>query len=245
VHQTPANFRGRGPIHTLLLSVFSASSNDFVAEGRTVGPGHLKAPFSVSRSELESFAGVDTKVSGWGPLFGGITVLTLIALGFLVRRRQPRGPFISLLIVLGAVTISVLLLPDHWNARYAPHLVLIPLAAAIYIILWETGGVRRFAWLIAATMVVNLVLIAGPCFWAAFTKTRTLNRQLSELVAHKQPVQVCFGELHFNRARFKSLGIKYQEVPFSQDVKGEPLAGFLPQAQTTIYSDQGQKGMGN
>ncbi|HEY6333201.1 MAG TPA: hypothetical protein VI756_28010, partial [Blastocatellia bacterium] len=245
IHQTPANFRGRGPIHTLVLSIFSRSSNDFVAEGRTVGPGRLKVPFTVSRSELESFADVDTKVSGWGPLFGGIILLTVGALLLMLRRRQPKGPPVILLLVLAGTTISVLALPDHWNARYAPHLCLIPLATTAYLLLWESRGLRLFAWLIAGTMAVNLVLIAAPCFWAAFIKTRALNAQLSELARDEQPVRVCFGELHFNRARFRALGIKYQEIPPPANAAGVRLAGYLPQAETVIYPNLPKKESSN
>ncbi|HTS71773.1 MAG TPA: hypothetical protein VMO17_22585 [Terriglobia bacterium] len=237
IHQTPANFRGRGPVHTLLLSIFSRSSNEFIAEGRTVGPGHLKIPFTVSRSELETFTDVDAKVGGWGPLFGGIILLTAAAVLLLFRRRQPTGPFATLLVLIGAVALSILILPDHWNARYAPHLCLIPLATTIYIFSWETRRLRTLARIIAGAMALNVVLIAAPCFRSTYIKTKVLNRQLSQLVTSQNPVPVCFGELHFNRARFRSLGIDFREIPPPPNDPGTPLEGHVPAAQTTIYPD--------
>jgi hypothetical protein len=237
IHQTPANFRGRGPIHSLLLSIFSRSSNEFVAEGRTVGPGHLKAPFSVTGAELQTFASTGTRVGGWGPLFSGIILMTGVAFLLLFRRRQPQAPFIALLVLLAAVAISVLALPDHWWARYAPHLWLIPLAIIAYVFLWETGGMRRFAWVIGVTMALNVLLIAVPYFRANVIKTRAFNHQLAELAQRQEPVRVCFGELHFNRVRFRHLGIKYHEIPPPRNVEGTPLEGFEPSAQTTIYPD--------
>jgi hypothetical protein len=237
IHFTPANFRGRGPVHSLLLSIFSRSSDEFIAEGRTVGPGCLKLPFTVSRAELETFATVGAKVGGWGPLFGGIILMTGAALMLLLRRRQPVTPFVALLLLLATVTLSILALPDHWYARYAPHLCLIPLATTAYLLLWESPGMRRFAWVIAGTMALNVALVAAPCFRATFIKTQALNRQLAELAERKEPVRVCFGELHFNRVRFRSLGIKYEQIPPPPNVEGTPLEGFLPPAQTTIYPD--------
>jgi hypothetical protein len=237
IHQTPANFRGRGPIHSLLLSIFSRSSNEFVAEGRTMGPGHLKLPFTVTAAELQTFASTGTRVGGWGPLFSGIILMTGVVFALLFRRRQPHAPFVTLLVVLVAVAVSILALPDHWWARYAPHLWLIPLTITAYLFLWESSGMRRFAWVIGVTMALNVLLIAIPYFRANVIKTRGFNRQLAELDQRQEPVRVCFGELHFNRVRFKHLGIKYQEIPPPPNVHGTALEGFEPAAQTTIYPD--------
>lgn len=233
-YQTPANFRGRGPVHSLLFSIFSHASSNYQPETNTFGPARLKWPFTFTLSELKEFEAVDTRAGGWGPLFGGAFLLSIIAFVLLFRRKQPGAAFRVLLIVLLGVLSSVLALPDHWWARFAPHVALIPLAIVGYIVIFEGRRMKTFAWIIAGILALNSLLIAIPCFHHGVLESRALNRQLSAMAAKSTPTLVCFGPLHFNRIRFEHLGIRYIETaPLAG--KGMPLPGAMPEAATTIY----------
>jgi hypothetical protein len=122
--QTPEAFSSLGPLEKLFVSIFSRSEN--------LGPWSdtslpvLKAPFSVSFAELHEFAAVDVRISGWGPLFSGILIATMLcSLALVARRMTVVGNWPSISMVI-SYSLIALVFPEGWWARYAVYLPLIP-----------------------------------------------------------------------------------------------------------------------
>ena len=72
-YQMPKDFYGANHLKRLMISIFSKSENI-----RAPNSASFKYPFTVSRRELRSFVGADTRVGGFGPLFGGAIILGLV-----------------------------------------------------------------------------------------------------------------------------------------------------------------------
>ncbi len=206
----PGNYFDLTPVERLLFSVFSKSDN---AKG--VGTeGELKWPFTYEAWELKEFTNPDTNVGGFGPLFGGIILLSLLGIVALVAssaysREQKQALYFLLLTVF----ISCLLIPPASYARYVPQFWLFPVIVCLYAL----AGRRIFLVLIGAALLVFLVinnaLISREYLQFNFETSTQLRENLHQLKQQSEikPLEVSFGVFRQNKIRFAEAGIQFEE----------------------------------
>lgn len=124
----PASFKDMSPIEKNFYSIFSKTANIGVFNN---GEPVLKIPFTVDSYELKHI-NYDTRIGGYGVLFSGIFIISIIFLiFFIVDLIFKKDKNIIIYIIPLIITILLMLfLSDSWWARYAPQLylfVLIPL----------------------------------------------------------------------------------------------------------------------
>jgi hypothetical protein len=120
---TPPNLQGRTRVEKLVISAFSET------DARPGLPARPKLPVAVEARELRSAAAYDTRVGGFGPLFGVELVLTvvLLAQAAFTRRRVDA----DVLAVAGLLLVTSALFPEPWWARWIPQLWAVPLLAVL------------------------------------------------------------------------------------------------------------------
>ena len=128
----PRNFAYKNSIEKLFLSLFSETDNIWSGVDRDT---KLKIPFNVSENEKKEI-GIDTRVAGFGPLFSGILLVSILVIVIGVFKCAKNKQidccmnFIVLLVITG---MSILLMPDSWWARYAPQLYYFPVVALAFL----------------------------------------------------------------------------------------------------------------
>ena len=171
-NQIAADFQSLPMLVRFHRSLFSRSENS------ASQPPTLTAPFSVQASELtvlrESY---DTRISGFGPLFGEAlyAALALLVGLVLVRRGALGADARRLLTVAALVLLSCALFSGGWWARYVPHLWCVPVLVAAAAL---NSGQRLAGWLLLALFGLNALLLYGarmpfllqtyPAYQAAF-----------------------------------------------------------------------------
>jgi hypothetical protein len=206
--QRPPNFEGRRPVDKLLLSLFSRSQP-------RIESTQYKIPFTFTRKELAQFVNPDVRVSGFGPLFGGVMLLSvLLAIVSMVRRRPavPAARFIAFLMV--TIWASVLINPEAWWARFVPQLWLFPLLAVMNCFLTPERSTRWLGVLVLALVLANGVVVVAMYMPQQYTFTRIYAAQLDGLRQASQfrPVTVYFSNFYANRIRFDAAGVQYTSV---------------------------------
>lgn len=150
-------------------------------------PPRAKLPFSVHPSEIAAFTTVDTRIGGWGPLFGGALLFAWVVLTVALVRRDARAPWLVLFAV--GVAASTLAIPFGHYARYTPHLWLAAVAALLVDDLkgWATK-------LLTVVLVANLLLVAGPGIGAQLLHDRLHRAQLRGVVRDARGGEISVGK---------------------------------------------------
>lgn len=145
--QASPRFLGMNPLHRLVLSYFSVPANcsACVAAEPTfvLSKEHLRDAFIALHT-------ADTRFSGFGPFFGVMLILGVIAV--FGRKKDTNIVRIYLLTTLAIVLVH----PQSWWARYVPMLYTVPfLAAAAF------SNSRRILHGIIALALLNSLLAAA------------------------------------------------------------------------------------
>jgi len=215
---SPAEFQTMNRMEKLFISTFSKTED--VAGSR---PTHWKWPFTVSKQELKAIY-LDTRVAGFGPLFGGAVLLSasLLATAWPVDKKKTLAhSCLGLLIIC-----SVLVNPEAWWARYVPQLWLLPVLCAMLGLAINGKPQRILGLAIVLVLCLNLYLVSGVYFHRQRQENAILIRQLAEMRAAHH-VLVSFQSDQSNRVRLTEADVHFQEVG--------SLDG--PHVQTLNFSD--------
>ena len=142
----PTAFNKINGVQRLLISTFAETSNDF----STKLP-KLKFPFQVKEKEAEIAAmGVDTRLSGFGPLFGGMLCFsaTILTFGMYCLLKFNKYWFYILTSVIVVILTLLLCIEESWWARYSPYFYLIPMIAVVLFFIAFNNEVKLFKFLI-------------------------------------------------------------------------------------------------
>jgi hypothetical protein len=210
-NQMPPDFEDMSWMGKLFHSVFSPSQNIIGKEA-----GSLKFPLSVERSEIIAFARPDVRISGWGPLFGALVILSMVSLAILafVSRKVAS----SAGILVGMVFASSLLNSEAWWARYTPQLWLIPVI--MLGALWFVKDKRTMILgnVLALLMFANIFLVSGAYFGWNTLKSRELRVTLANLQQSGEKVMLYYGPLEAVGWQMVKYGIPYQRVEQREDL---------------------------
>jgi hypothetical protein len=217
----PQGFRVMNRFEKLFLSLFSKSEN--IGGSEKVS---LKWPFTVSETELITFVGADTRVGGFGPLFSGALIVTLVVILisalFDIRKTKIALGVISLL------AVSIFINPEAWWVRYVPQLWMIPLVAVILSLHLLHKSLYYLGRLLVFILLINVVLILGVYIDGQMYWSKLLKQQLEFLSANSQSgeLPVKFHDFSSNRIRLNEAGVKYKEVELLPCSKHISLVGF-------------------
>lgn len=151
---SPKDFENKNLLYKLFYSTFSKTENILHSSDKKVT---LKIPFDIFSQD--SFKGPDMRIAGFGYLWSGILLLSLVLL-FSTKNNKDENKNIYYF-VFSVLWASILLNPEAWWARYAPQFWLIP----IFIILWRLNNsdlknaFKNFSYVLLVLMCVNVLMI--------------------------------------------------------------------------------------
>jgi hypothetical protein len=211
----PKNFIGKNRLEKLLLSTFSEPSN---ITNQDVSK--LNLPFIITKKKWV-FHDTDVRVAGFGPLFSGAIVLTLIVC--FVSIKMDLSKTIMTLFLVSFLMISVLINPEAWWARYVPQLWMLPIVFSILGLSLNNRILNFIGYGIIVVLVANIFLISHIYFSYNYKQTQAIEQQLRNIYSNNQTLTVNFDRnFRSNRIRFFEWGIKYREV---KDLKELPCQG--------------------
>jgi hypothetical protein len=202
---TPDTFFERNRLEKLCRSLYSESSNE------RNKPAEFKLPFACSNQEIHCFNDPDTRIGGFGPLFGAALLLSFaIPVITWKTRRKNTIQAVSLLLL---VLITVLVNPECWWARYVPQLWAVPV---ILVSLGAAGSPlsgRVSALLVALILAVNSCLVGYAATTFCYRQTEDLRTELQELSNRGDLFDADLGPFPSNRARLEEIGLQFRQRP--------------------------------
>ena len=153
----PTAFNKINGVQRLLISVFSKTEN--ITGNRLPD---LKFPFAVYEEEEDIAAvGPDTRIAGFGPLFGGVLCFSAAILTFGLYCLFKLNKYWFAIIMSNIVVILTLLLciEESWWARYSPYFYLVPMLALVLIFIAFNNEVKFFKFLIGVVCAFCIFLL--------------------------------------------------------------------------------------
>jgi hypothetical protein len=187
----------------LARSLFSRSEN-----AETPAVTRAKLPFTIGADELETLRIPDTRVAGFGPLYGGALAVTAL-LAVVLARAAPQTAG-ALLAMSVAIVASALVHPHGWWARYVPQLWLLPLVWAAGATRARGHAARGLGAAVLAVAALDVALAVRFYGQGQLYATRALRAALHELPQRGSPVAIDFGAFPSTRVRLAESGIAFQ-----------------------------------
>lgn len=161
-HNQPAYFKERGVFRKFFITMFSEGSNVHDSYGDNNDKPHLKIPFTITDGEINEYARPDTRISGFGPLYSGIFIISCLCTIYMFYRMWRDRNFnvlIPFILILLGMFILVLATDGSWWARYTPYLYLLPIFNLIYLIKRNNKFSLTVGIILLILLIVNLSLI--------------------------------------------------------------------------------------
>jgi hypothetical protein len=177
LYETPHNMMGRNRFLRLAYAVFGRPGAQPYLPGQNAV---LMLPLDIGWKDFQLYYFHDVRISGFGPLFSGVLLLSIILLVFVLSQKNSPGLFIILL--CSAIILSLLVSPHTWWARYGPQLWFLPIVdITTGFFFTHSRIVFWFTRVLAAILLINAILIASVHFSWEIEATQTTNKQLSLL----------------------------------------------------------------
>ena len=156
----PKSFANLNRIEKFIYANFSESRNitAFQNEEPT-----LKIPLTFNNDELLSLTIPDLRIGGFGVLFGGVLLLSIIVItvGMYFLYYKDKEMFKKIFIVLGTILFVILLLDESWWARYLPQVYLIPVISLLILYIFKYRKINK---VIMCFIVIVLIINTGIIF---------------------------------------------------------------------------------
>ncbi len=202
----PQDFTGKDRFWKLAVSLFSKSQVSRQAP-------QLKIPFTLSVDELFEFRYPDVRSGGFGPLFGGALLLSVLILviGLVQHRKTLYKGFIPILLLL--IVISVLSTSETWWARYIPQLWTLPILIVAFSIRNQSNRLSRgLIGIWAFVLALNIILVSSVSIIAMLKDQQMLQAEydtVKQIEKDYGAVPLVLNVFPITQARFEQHNITF------------------------------------
>lgn len=185
-YETPHNMVGRNRFIRFAYAIFGRPGSQPFFQGENA---NLMWPFDIGWKDFHIFYFHEVRISGFGPLFSGALIMSLLLFGaVLVRPSIPRE---IIILFIGAIVLSVLISKHTWWARYGPQLWWLPIIAVVAGFVSGWRPVRWTAYVLTAILLFNAVFLAVAHFRWEIEATHATYEQM-DLLRQNGEVEVDF-----------------------------------------------------
>ena len=187
----PKAIQDMSHVERFFVSLFSPTLNSMALEDVT-----LKTPFDFTSDNFFEAGLVDIRLSGWGVLFSGIFILSLLILGKVLyyRRKTNKKSIIVTAIFTVIFAILTVFVPGLFWARYFTLMFWIPVAAVVWLFIDINEG-RSNGFACGALIVLMLLNIVPNLAYNSerFEEFEQIETDLNLLKMHSQKQNVVVG----------------------------------------------------
>lgn len=234
VKEQPSSFENKNHLEIFLISIF--------AKGENVSPTYsseniqptLKIPFTTSLEEIENYNIPDIRMSGFGPLFSGIFILSIIGTIYIIVRfikEKKWNLLIPYAIILGVTFILILALDGGYWARYIPYLYAIPIIVLTYLLWYKHKKVHYILGIILAIiMFINVGLVTYTTVKSTKANSDYVEQRINEFAQYcleNENVEIKLNHSGVQGALYNidDKGIENYEI--SDEIEGEKEGYFF------------------
>lgn len=218
----PFMLLNKNRIERILISLFSETTNNRDA----ILLQTLKIPFSVSKSEM--FLNYDTRLGGFGLLFSGIIIITLLILIHTLLLKNNKSQKKVFIFILLGIFCTILINPASWWARLSGQIWLVPVTIITFGLLSKNKLGSMLSQLSLLIFMLN-ILIPGYLTYINLQHDNKIINKFVHSVEQKTIVLDLSNQRGFQQyyLKFKERHIRYETrkindsnnvAPFTPDV---------------------------
>ncbi len=221
IFETPENMRGKRLLVRMFYANFGRPDNAPYHRERNA---ELILPFTSKITDWKAFYFHETRVSGFGPWFSGILILTFILFIILLFKNDNKPRWIICLTLL-ALFGSLMFSKHFWWPRFGPQMWLIPLFPLVAsFFLSQSKKLKYYTWIVAFLMIVNGSFVLGYHMYWETNSSITLRKQLNRLQTKDASIEVAWGMFAKSvQEKLDRWNIEYEAVPYRDMVNEEHL----------------------
>ena len=216
----PKLLLNKNRVERTAISLFSKTNNDFK---NATFPDTLKIPFTFTKDEL--FINFDTRLGGFGFLFSGVLVITLLLASFLFLKTNKLEKKIIVFVLL-AFLLSIMINPASWWSRLSAQIWLIPLIFIIAGFILKSKQAKVLSQITLVLLMTN-VLVSGGISALKLQKDNEIVNNFVNAVGNKTIILDLSNKYSFKQyyIKFKERNIKYKILKLEEN---KQLAPFTP-----------------
>jgi hypothetical protein len=214
--EAPKSFAEKNRLETFLISIFSKGENVSAShyEGDNPIVPKWKVPFTVTKEEIENYNIPDIRMSGFGPLFSGIFILTIIGTIYIIIsliRKKKYKVLIPYLLLLATMAFIILIFDGNYWARYITFIYVMPMIV-LYDLLKNTKNKMKTILGILFTIIIalNTAFIAKISLSNIRITSREIKARLQEFKNYS---------MENEKVEIKLNDIVYQSILYNLDDK--------------------------
>lgn len=195
--QEPKAFLKMNNISKLFYGTFSKANNLRENDDTT-----LKIPFMVYKSEIKPAMSNDLRISGWGVLFSGLLIISIIVL---VAKYKDYKDEKYILYSLGITCLLMVAMSESWWARYNPHFYLFVIFSSYIMLRYNKKKVLNIVY-VSLIFINALIPFAGNTYYT-FTNSLKIRKEFKKL--ENKNIVICdkkYNGIYYN---LKDFNIKY------------------------------------
>ena len=221
---TPKNYLNKNSLEVFVAGMFFETNKDFEDKD---GGAKLKIPFTVSTSEWKAMSIGAIKKGGFGPLFGGGILLTILVLAIsVVVPKKPKSNTLEtsdedeirpmqswqiFSIVTASVVVSCLLTSTASTARYIPQLWIWLAIVLLYLFNLKSKSVNYMASGLFVVLLINIAITTIASTTQQSELTAKAQQILTKVKESDKILIIDFGRSTATRTRLQSLSIPFEE----------------------------------
>lgn len=229
----PYIFKGMPTLNKLFIALFGETTNKLEYEFEKP-----KKLFSVSEEEI-FYCVYDARVGGFGPLFSGILVISIlvIIISLILLYKKDKYYFAIFASLFIAMFLMLSLITESWWARYSPYLYLIPIFAVVFLFIGYNyfGICQKIVFAVISVFLITILTINASYFTkyifdcknrTDITKEEMINyRETSQ--ENKLKVNYIHGTLAGMEFNLKDYGINYEVVNRTNNLGQYTYGGMI------------------
>ncbi len=163
--QAPKSFEGKNRVETFFISLFAKGVNAYPTDAEETTKPELKIPFTFTKDEIKNYNIPDIRMSGFGPLYSGIFILTTIGFIYLIIKwikNKDYNKLIPYILLILSTGIILLIFEGNWWARYIAFIYVFPIIA-LYQLLKNRKSKVAFVSGIIFAIIISLNTLMVMC----------------------------------------------------------------------------------
>ena len=179
----------------------------------------LKIPFTIYKDEIKTTASVDTRISGYGIIFSGILIISLLIIIFNFKKLTKKEKEIIVLLSLIIIGITFFI-SEGWWARYNPTMYILIIISLYIMFKYNNNLINK---IFTSLVILNTLIILSLNSIYTLTESYKINKDFRKMRNKTIEYNLNYGEPIGIISNLNDFTIKYK---YNSNIKDNKISYY-------------------